>query len=151
MFTTRRTTSSNPHFVQLVDALNAWLRVKDGDKHSYYNQFNHIEGIPHVVVVYKDDTPVACGAMKQYDDNTVEIKRMFTDPEQRGNGLGNKVLVELEQWAHELGYQFLILETGKSFEAAVHLYQKYGFQKIPNYDQYEHIEDSVCFRKSITP
>ncbi len=149
MLSISRTNSKDPDFIALVDELNAWLRVKDGDKHAYYNQFNSIEGIPHVVVTYNSGRAVACGAMKEYHNSTVEIKRMYTHPDSRGNGLGKTILVSLEKWAGELGYEYLILETGKSFSAAVHLYKNYGFERIPNYDQYEDVKDSICFRKTV--
>jgi putative acetyltransferase len=144
-----RTTSEDPNFIALVDELNAWLRIADGDKHEYYNQFNHIEGIPFVLVAYEEDRAVACGAMKPYNETTVEIKRMFTKPEVQGKGLGTTILKSLEEWARELGYHALLLETGKSFSAALHLYKKYGFEQIPNYDQYADIKDSICFQKAV--
>ncbi|MBX2828542.1 MAG: GNAT family N-acetyltransferase [Flavobacteriaceae bacterium] len=144
-----RTESSHPDFIALVAQLDAFLTVKDGDMHEYYDQFNGIENIPHVVVVYENEQPVACGAMKQFDDTSVEIKRMFTLPTERGKGLGRKVLVELESWAQQLGYSHLVLETGASFDAAIALYKKYGFSSIPNYGQYIGVTSSRCFKKPI--
>lgn len=149
MLSVIRTDSNDSYFISLVDELNAWLRIKDGDKHAYYNQFNKIEGIPYVLVAYDNGQPIACGAMKEYDASTVEIKRMFTYPKARGKGLGMTILVALEDWARELGYEHLLLETGRSFSAAVYLYKKYGFEQVPNYDQYADVKDSICFRKSI--
>ncbi len=147
--TIERTQSSHPHFVKLVAELDAFLTVKDGDMHDYYNQYNSIENIPYVILIYENEKPVACGAMKPFNSNSVEIKRMYTQPDQRGKGLGRKVLDELAVWAKEEGYKNLVLETGASFEAAIALYQKYGFTKISNYGQYEGIESSVCFQKPI--
>ncbi len=144
-----RTNSKHPHFVALVKQLDDLLSVVDGDKHEYYHQFNGIEGLPYVIVSYYNGKPIACGAMKPYDSTTVEVKRMYTHPDSRGKGLGKSILQELEQWAKELGYKNLILETGTSFEAANNLYKKYGFIQIPNYDQYVDIKDSVCFQKAI--
>jgi GNAT superfamily N-acetyltransferase len=144
-----RTNSKHPHFISLVKQLDDLLSVVDGDKHDYYHQFNSIEGIPHVLVAYSNEQPVACGAIKPYNDTTVEIKRMYTQPNSRGMDFGKTILQELEQWAKELGYKKLILETGISFEAANRLYKKYGFTQIPNYDQYKDIKDSICFEKVI--
>ncbi|MDC8005391.1 GNAT family N-acetyltransferase [Aureisphaera galaxeae] len=144
-----RTNSTHPDFVQLVAELDAFLTVKDGDMHDYYDQFNSIENLNHVIVLYEDDQAAACGAMKPFDKDSVEIKRMYTLPSQRGKGFGRKVLQELEVWAQELGYTHLILETGASFEAAIALYQKYGFSPIPNYGQYIGVETSRCFKKPI--
>lgn len=144
-----RTNSEHPHFIALVKQLDDLLSVVDGDKHDYYHQFNSIEGIPYVIVYYYNGKPVACGAIKPYNDSTIEIKRMYTHPDSRGKGLGKTILRELEQWAKELGYKKLILETGISFAAANNLYKNYGFTQIPNYDQYKDIKDSICFQKVI--
>ena len=39
-------------------------------------------------VAYDDiGNAVACGALKHFDDNTAEIKRMYVKPEYRGRGL----------------------------------------------------------------
>jgi len=144
-----RTNSKHPHFIALVKELDTLLSAVDGDKHDYYHQFNSSEGLPYVIVTYWKDQPIACGAIKPYNETTVEIKRMYTHPNSRGKGLGKMILRELEQWAKELGYKSLILETGTSFEAANSLYKKYGFTQIPNYDQYKDIKDSICFQKTI--
>ncbi|MBL0190331.1 MAG: GNAT family N-acetyltransferase [Saprospiraceae bacterium] len=74
---------------------------------------------------------------------------MYTAPEGRNNGFGTKVLEELEAWAIELGYQSAILETSKSMQDAVHLYQKNGYLVIPNYDQYIGVETSHLFSKKL--
>ena len=144
-----RTNSKHPHFVGLVQELDALLTVVDGDKHDYYHQFNGIDDIPYAVVAYFENQPIACGALKPYNETTIEIKRMYTHAEVRGKGFGKAILLELEQWAKELGYSSLLLETGVSFEAAIHLYRKNDFTQVSNYDQYKGIKDSICFRKAI--
>jgi len=144
-----RTNSKHPHFIALVKELDTLLSVVDGEKHDYYHQFNSIEGIPYVIVAYWNGQAIACGAIKPYNDTAVEIKRMYTHPDARGKGLGKTILCELEQWAKELGYKKLMLETGISFDAANSLYKKYGFTQIPNYDQYKGVKDSICFQKPI--
>ena len=149
IFRLERTNSKHPEFHNLVRRLDAHLSIEDGDKHDFYHQFNSIDNIPYVIVAYMEDSAIACGAMKPFDTNSVEVKRMFTEPSQRGNGLGKAILVELELWAQELGYQDLVLETGRSFDAAIALYKKYGFEVIPNYGQYIGVSSSICFKKSI--
>ncbi|WP_192345872.1 GNAT family N-acetyltransferase [Algoriphagus sp. Y33] len=147
MITLTRTDSSNPDFMALVKLLDAYLAEKDGQAHEYYNQFNTIDMLKNVVVGYENDIPVTCGAIKEFDSDTMEVKRMFTKPEFRGNGLASGVLSELEDWAAELGYEKCILETGKRQVEAVALYKKKGYATIPNYAQYIGIENSVCFEK----
>lgn len=142
-----RTNSENQDFVQLVTLLDQDLQRRDGDDHSFFAQFNKIDSINYVVVAYLDLTPVGCGAIKQYDDLTMEVKRMFVTPEHRGNGVATTVLKELEQWTKELGYKKCILETGERQPEAIGLYAKNGYKRIPNYGQYANVITSVCFLK----
>jgi GNAT superfamily N-acetyltransferase len=149
MISVIRTDSANQDFIKLVKYLNADLAARDGDDHSFYAQFNTINKIKYVVVAYENDKPVGCGAIKEYASNTMEIKRMYTLPGNRGKGIATQVLTELELWARELSYQKCILETGKRQPEAIGLYKKNGYQKIPNFGQYGSIENSVCFEKDI--
>jgi GNAT superfamily N-acetyltransferase len=144
-----RTDSDNPDFIDLVKHLDADLAERDGDDHSFYAQFNKINKIKYVVVAYENSKPVGCGAIKEYAPNTMEIKRMYTLPENRGKGIASKVLTELEIWAAELSYEKCILETGKKQPEAIALYKKNGYKLIPNYGQYVEAENSVCFEKDI--
>lgn len=145
-----RTDSENPDFIKLVKLLDDDLRIRDGDEHSFYAQFNKIDSLKNVVVAYSEDTAVSCGALKKYDDDTAEVKRMFTLPEHRGKGIAAQVLNELESWAGEEGFNSCVLETGKKQPEAIRLYEKSGYMLIPNYGQYAGIENSVCMKKIIS-
>jgi putative acetyltransferase len=144
-----RTDSDNPDFRSLVVLLDQYLQIQDGDEHAFYAQYNKVDKIRHVVVAYKDDEPVGCGAIKEYAERIVEVKRMYVKPEQRQQGIARKILSELETWAKELGFSECILETGKKQPEAIALYTNSGYQIIPNYGQYEGVENSVCMSKSV--
>lgn len=149
MLTLIRTQSTNPDFISLVQQLDQDLAERDGKEHVFYAQFNTLTAIQHVIVAYENEQPVACGAMKELDKNTMEIKRMFTVPTHRAKGIASQVLGELEIWAKEAGYTACRLETGKRQPEAIAVYQKNGYVQIPNYGQYAGIENSVCFEKKI--
>jgi putative acetyltransferase len=149
MTTTIRTTSENIDFQKLVVLLDEVLRSRDGEDHDFYAQHNTLDKINHVVVCYQDNVAIGCGAFKEFDSNTVEIKRMFVHPDYRGKGIASTVLKELEIWTSESGYTNFVLETGKNNPEAIALYQKSGYQIIPNYGQYENVDTSVCLKKSI--
>lgn len=74
---------------------------------------------------------------------------MFVHPDFRGKGIASTILASLEIWASEFGYTSCVLETGKNNPGAIALYQKSGYEIIPNYDQYENIETSVCLKKTV--
>lgn len=142
-----RTNSENPHFIKLVKLLDAGLAIVDGDDHSFYSQFNKIDKIRYVVVAYDNEMPVGCGAIKEFESGTMEVKRMYVSPEVRKQGIASKILNELEIWSLELSCNKCILETGKRQPEAIGLYKKSGYKQIPNYGQYDGVENSVCFEK----
>lgn len=144
-----RTNSENIDFIKLVSRLDAELAITDGEEHHFYNQFNKIDSIKFVVVAYENEMPLGCGAIKQYNSTTMEIKRMYVAPEHRGKGIATKLLLELENWAAELSFERCMLETGKRQTEALQLYKKNGYTVIPNYGQYAGMENSVCFEKKL--
>ena len=129
----KRTNSENRDFINLVKELDAFLKITDRDEHDFYNQFNHIDVLKNIVVIYFNEIAVGCGAIKKYDDITVEVKRMFVCLEKRGSGVAQKMLQELEIWAKELGYQECILETGIRQVEAVRFYKKCNYKIITNH------------------
>lgn len=149
MLKTVRTSSDNKDFISLVKSLNDYLKIVDGDDHAFYNQYNNIDVLKHVVVAYNNKIPVGCGSFKALDDNTVEIKRMFTETDSRGKGVASVILKELEAWSKELSFKSCVLETGKRQKDAVSFYNKMNYKIIPNYGQYQNIANSLCFKKEL--
>ncbi len=150
MLTLRRTDSQNQDFINLVKKLDASLEITDGDDHAFYSQFNKIDHIRRAVVVYEGDEAVGCGALKAYEAKTVEVKRMYVDPNSRGRGIASRILSELEGWAAELGFEKCILETGTRQFEAVALYKKSNYKITENYGQYIGVTNSLCFEKILT-
>lgn len=147
--TIARTDSSNADFKVLVALLDEELLIRDGEEHVFYATFNKLDKITHVVVAYIGQDAVGCGALRKYSDDSIEVKRMFVRPEHRGNGVAGAVLLELENWARELGFSACVLETGEKQPEAIRLYQKSGYTLIPNYGQYQGVINSVCMKKQL--
>ncbi|WP_375559143.1 GNAT family N-acetyltransferase [Bernardetia sp. OM2101] len=146
---TIRTNSENNDFIDLVKLLDADLAQRDGDEHFFYAQFNKIDKIKYVIIAYENDVPLGCGAIKELNSHTMEVKRMYTLSQSRGKGIASKILSELEKWAKELSYQKCVLETGVKQSEAIALYKKSGYNIIPNYGQYIGVKNSRCFEKTI--
>jgi len=142
-----KTNSKNFDFIELVKQLDSELAIKDGEDHAFYHQFNGIDNLNHVVVAYKNNEPIGCGAIKPFNSKSMEVKRMFVPGTFRGLGIATKILNHLEVWALELGYGTCVLETGKKQIEAIALYKKCNYKIIPNYGQYKGIENSICFEK----
>jgi putative acetyltransferase len=151
MITLNRTNSDNPDFHRLVEELDADLKIRDGEDHLFYNQFNKIDRIKYVVLAYDEGLkPIGCGAIKEYSFDMMEIKRMYVLPDRRGHGIASTILNELELWTVELNFKKCLLETGIKQPEAIRLYQKNGYLVIRNYGPYENVESSICFMKKLT-
>ena len=149
MITSKRTNSDNRDFQELVKALDIDLKIRDGEEHSFYAQFNKIDKIKYAIVAYDQDLPVGCGAIKEYSEDTMEVKRMYVPPERRGQGIASVILKELETWCRELNYKKCILETGKKQPEAIEFYKKNCYKIISNFGQYANVQNSVCFEKDL--
>jgi putative acetyltransferase len=150
MISTRRTTSNDPAFLALVAELDEDLRGRYYELQSTYDQYNKVPDLSTVVIGYNKDVPAGCGCFKRFDENAVEIKRMFVVPSERGTGLASRILGELERWAKELGYDDAVLETGTRQHEAIRFYQREGYGIIENYGQYIGMETSMCMKKKLS-
>ncbi|ATB70918.1 GCN5-related N-acetyltransferase [Sulfurospirillum diekertiae] len=146
MFTCK-TTNMHEDFCALTHALDLELNRRYGKEQALYDKHNVLDPIETALIGYEDNLPVACGCFKKIDDTTVEIKRMFVQPNYRRRGLSSRLLLELHAWAEECGFLYAQLETGKGQPEAIALYTKMGYAVIPNYAPYVGMENSVCMRK----
>ena len=145
----KRTDASDEDFIDLVKLLDKELGATYTESSDFYSQYNTLNDIKNVVLVYDGENAIACGAIKEFKEDIMEIKRMFTRPEYRGQGMAKMLLLELENWAKSLDYKQCILETGTLQKAAIALYENSGYRMIPNYGQYRGVETSICFLKSL--
>ena len=151
MIEIKRTNAANKDFIELVRQLDAYLTIKDGDEHGFYDQYNQLDDIKYVILAYQNGQAVGCGAIKAFSERgkKMEVKRMFTMPEYRNQGIASAILAALEKWASDLACAKCILETGLRQTEAVQFYKRNGYQVIPNYGQYVGVENSVCFEKDL--
>jgi putative acetyltransferase len=70
-----------------------------------------------------------CGALKELDARSGEVKSMRTAPAYLRRGIAAAVLAEIVATARSRGYAELLLETGHGgpFDAAHGLYARFGF------------------------
>ncbi|GAA2048671.1 GNAT family N-acetyltransferase [Leifsonia soli] len=78
-----------------------------------------------------------------------ELKRMFVHEDARGQGLARSLLGAVEAAAADAGIAELRLETGPLQHAAIALYERSGYARIPNFGAYVDDPWSVCYAKSL--
>ncbi|MGI8848527.1 MAG: GNAT family N-acetyltransferase [Candidatus Dormibacteria bacterium] len=103
----------------------------------------------YFVVLERGGRTAAGGGFRRLDQRTAEIKRMWTDPDQRRRGHGRRVLASLEDEASRQGFARLRLETGTAQPEAIALYASAGYVQIPGYGRYQDSPDSLSFEKAL--
>jgi len=145
----RITDRTNKDFLTLVRLLDAELDEANRETHQLCNPYNQVDSVLAVVLVLVEGASVACGACREFNADTLELKRIFVKKEYRGRGLSKRIIAELESIAKVRGYSATILETGRHLHAAMALYIKSNYKVIPNYGPYKDIENSVCMKKTL--
>ncbi len=92
---------------------------------------------------------VGCVSLKKFagDIETGEVRRMYVKPEERGNQLGRKLMVELVRQAKARGYARLCLDSLRKFRHAHALYESLGFSYVEAYDPEttQEMKDNMIF------
>ncbi len=146
-----KTDGVHPDFIRLCECLDQNLGGLVGAKidRSQYTAYNQLDNIHDVIVIYREGEAIAGGAYRLYDEETVEIKRVYLRPDFRGRGVGKELLRRLEADARIKGFRYAVLETGELLEEAVGLDKKFGYKVIPNYGPYVDMPQSLCMKKKL--
>lgn len=77
---------------------------------------------------------VACGGLLTIGDGIGEIKRMWVSPAARGQGLGRRLLADLEGRSRRLGHHTLRLDTNGVLDEAIAMYTSAEYRSIERYN-----------------
>ena len=99
-----------------------------------------------------DGALCGCGALKELDPRSGEIKSMRTRAAFVRRGVGQAILDEIVRTARERGYLRLLLETGSGepFAAAHALYRRNGFQSCGAFSDYTATDFNVFMGLELT-
>ncbi|HEY5034365.1 MAG TPA: GNAT family N-acetyltransferase [Candidatus Dormibacteraeota bacterium] len=142
----------SPDAHRLVAALDAHLASRYAPEQRFgpHLKAEHVApGVGTFVIARADGKAVGCGALRRRDATTIEVKRMYVEPEMRGRGVAREILDHLESAARTMGAERLVLETGVYQEEAIGLYRGAGFKAFDCFDEYAGMPTSVCFEKPL--
>ena len=136
--------------MELIAELEAYLEplYPSESRHGYSVEKLITEAVAFFLIRCNED-PAGCGGIKLYGTEYGEIKRMYVRPSFRGLGLGALMLDHLADYARNHDVGLLRLETGIHQHAAISLYERMGFQRIPPFGEYRDDPLSVFFEKPI--
>jgi putative acetyltransferase len=94
---------------------------------------------------------LGCGALKELDSSSGEVKSMRTAKAHRRQGVASKMLEHIIQEAERRAYDYLYLETGAfpEFAPARALYTRYGFEYRGPFADYADDPNSVFMMKKL--
>lgn len=120
-------------FKEYADALGVDLSFQDFEKEleTIHVQYNKPDGA--LLLVYENESPIACTAIRRSDEGTAELKRMYVKNKYRGHRIGVELLKRSLIMAKDLGYKKIRLDTLENMIKAQELYKSFGFYIIPPY------------------
>lgn len=100
---------------------------------------------------WEGDELLGCGALKQLDSRSGEIKSMRTAKAHRRKGVASKILEHIIKEAEQRAYDCLNLETGAlpEFARARALYIRHGFKYRGPFAEYIDDPNSVFMTKKL--
>ena len=134
------------HFYRITEDYYSAL-VGGEDKRKGFIPYNLSSVIEDVLIVRCGGRAVACAGLKGYNDTDAEIKRVWVEPEYRGQHIASQMMALIEEKARQRGFSRLILQTREIMPDAVGLYTCLGYHRIENYPPYDKLEGAVCFAK----
>jgi putative acetyltransferase len=124
------------------------LHYPAASRHGYSVQKLLDQGVAFFVTRH-DEAPAGCGGIQLFAAEYGELKRMYVRPRFRGLGLGRLMLARLEEYAREHGIGLVRLETGIYQNAAIRLYERRGYVRIPPFPPYFDDPVSLCYERRI--
>jgi ribosomal protein S18 acetylase RimI-like enzyme len=91
---------------------------------------------------------IALRALRQFADSG-EVKRLYVQPDYRGQGMAVRLNEALETYARNSGYQWLYLDTADNMTAAIRFYEAHGYERCGRYN--ENPQATIFMRKELRP
>ncbi len=103
------------------------------------------------LLAYADGVPVGCVGWRSLDEGEeiAELKRLYTVPEVRRQGLAARLVAAIEENAREHGRKRIVLETGRKQPEAIALYTKLGYAPIEHFGHYKDSEGVVSLGRDL--
>jgi len=125
--------------------MEAWNRELDNLSAEYQRPDGGL------LLAIAEHAAIGCVALRRFDDEICEMKRLFVSPNGHRRGTGRALCMALFEMGRELGYSHMRLETGDLQTEAQTLYRKLGFAEIPPYRTHPEflLDHMVCMERAL--
>ncbi len=145
-FEYRKVKPNHRDFQSLIVELNSSLRQMTNDTgESSFASDAFDPSKDGCIVVYLNDSAVACGVFRYHESEICELKRMYSNKP----GAGPSLLKQLECFAIEKGYRKAILSTRRVNSKAVTFYCRHSYSESSAYGKYVGVDRSICLSKML--
>ncbi len=86
-----------------------------------------------LLLARRNGMAVGCVAVRPFQNDVCEMKRLYVQPQERGNRLGTELGRRIIERAQAAGYKRMVLDTLDSMEPARALYRSLGFHETQSY------------------
>ena len=128
-------------FLEYTDMLveNDPVFSKYLDQQNYDKELEDLEkkyGLPmgRLYIAFKEDEVVGCIALKQMDNESGELKRLYVKEQFRKCGIGSILVDKIISDARMIGYSYLKLDTLPFLDSAIRIYESKGFERIAKFN-----------------
>ncbi len=149
MLTIKPVNPAQTEVMQLIEQLDQY------QSSLYPPESNHLDSIDEMsksnayfIAAYSDSEICGIGSVKLIDDYG-EIKRVYVPSNQRGKGIAQAIMKELERYLVKKAVTYARLETGIHQKEAIQLYQKLGYDRIDPFGDYKVDPLSVFMEKKL--
>jgi putative acetyltransferase len=131
--TSMRTSEDAAAFARLNEEwIRAYFDFEPKDRETIADPYRHYVDPGGDVLLARDgDRVIGCVAQQPAGDGVFELSKMAVAPEERGRGIGRRLMDAAIERARELGATSLFLGSNHRLEAAVGLYESTGFRHVP--------------------
>jgi ribosomal protein S18 acetylase RimI-like enzyme len=87
-----------------------------------------------ILLAFVENQAAGCVAMRPFEGEKCEMKRLYVRPGFRGQGLGEALVDRFTAEARGRGYRSVLLDTVEPLMSrAIAMYKRLGFREIPPY------------------
>ena len=100
-------------------------------------------------VLLENGVAVGGIGLAEFRGDCCELQKLYLADAVKGRGLGYEMIGLIEEKARNLGYRRIYLETHTNLRAAIHVYERSGYQQIPRPEGVVHCTMNRFYQKCL--